>query len=43
MTVTINQKYYSQIWVVMEVITEIAAEVLVEVASGERVGVIDTY
>ena len=30
-----------QIWVVTEVVIEIAAEVLAEVASRERVGVID--
>ena len=41
MTVTTNQRYYSQIWVVTEVIAEIAAEVLAEVTSGERVGVVD--
>ena len=43
MTVTTNQKCCSQIWVVMEVITEITGEVLAEVASGERVNIIDMY
>ena len=41
MTVTADQKYCSQIWVVMEVIAEIAAEVLAEVAGREHVGVVD--
>ena len=43
MTVTANQRCYSQIWVVTEVVAEIAAEVLAEVAGGERVGVVDAY
>ena len=37
MTVAANQRCCSQIWVVTEVIAEIAAEV----AGGERVGVVD--
>ena len=41
MTVTANQRYCSQIWVVTEVVMEIATEVLAEVASGEHVGVVD--
>ena len=41
MTIAADQRCCSQIWVVTEVITEIAAEVLVEVVSGECVGVID--
>ena len=43
MTVTADQRCCSQIWVVTEVVTKIAAEVLTEVANRERIGVIDTY
>ena len=43
MTVTTNQRCCLQIWVVTEVVIEIAAEVLTEVASRERVNVIDAY
>ena len=41
MTVTTNQRYCSQIWVVTEVIIEIATKVLAEVTSGEYISVVD--
>ena len=41
MTVAADQRCCLQIWVVTEVIVEIAAEVFVEVAGGERVGIVD--
>ena len=43
MTITINQKYCLQIWVVIEVIIKITAEVLAEVTSGEYISVVNTY
>ena len=43
MTVATDQRCCSQIWVVMEVVIKIAAEVLAEVASREYISVVDAY